>query len=156
MNLYEILDSLHISYTEIEHPPVFTVEEAQQIKREIAGIGCKNLFLKDKKHHYYLVVLEESKKANLKEISHLPGISHLSFANEQELSDILGLTRGSVTPLGILNDAEHKVTLIIDESLQNQRVLIHPNTNTKTLSMDFSDLIRFIEHEGNSYILHEL
>ena len=65
MNLYEILDKLNIKYEEVEHEAVFTAEQAQFIKVEIEGIGCKNLFLTDKKGKYFLVLMQDNKKANI-------------------------------------------------------------------------------------------
>lgn len=151
MNLYEVLNNLNIEYKQVEHEPVYTVSEAKKVDMSLKGVGCKNLFLIDKKE-YYLVILEENKKANLKEIGKLVGKTHLSFVREKELYDILGLIPGSVSPFGIINDKENKVTLIIDKELKNKRLLFHPNTNTKTVSIEYTDLIKFIEFENHNYI----
>lgn len=152
MKLYEILDKLNISYEEIEHEPVFTIEQAQNIKNKINGMGCKNLFLTDKKGKYFLVIIEENKKANIKEIENIIGTRHLSFANNEELREILSLEQGSVTPFGIINDVENKVKLVIDNDLKDKKLLFHPNINTKTLSITHDDLIKFIEFEQHNYI----
>lgn len=151
MNLYEVLDKLNIKYKEIEHKPVFTVKQAQFIKGSIDGIGCKNLFLTNKKGNYYLVVLEENKNANIKEIKRLLKESHLSFASIEELKEILNLEQGSVTPLGIINDAFNKVMILIDNSLKDKTLLFHPNINTKTISISYNDLIKYIEYENHNY-----
>lgn len=151
-NIYYVLDKLDINYKEIKHQPVYTVKEAQQIKNNIVGIGCKNLFLKGK-NKYYLVVLEESKKANIKEISKLVSEKHLSFAPIEDLNNILNLEPGSVTPLSIINDKNNVVTLIIDRDLENKLLLVHTNTNTKTISISYCDLIKFIKYENHNYIL---
>lgn len=153
MNLYEVLDKLNIKYKEIEHEPVFTIEQAQFIKENIDGIGCKNLFLTNKKGNYYLIVLNENKKANIKEITKLLNESHLSFASVEELKEILNLKQGSVTPLGIINDKNNVVTIIIDNELSNKVLLVHPNINTKTLSISYDDLIKYIEYENHNYII---
>ena len=152
MNLYEVLDKLNIKYKEIEHEPVFTIEQAQFIKENIDGIGCKNLFLTNKKGNYYLIVLNENKKANIKEITKLLNESHLSFASVEELKEILNLKQGSVTPLGIINDKNNVVTIIIDNELSNKVLLVHPNINTKTLPISYDDLIKYIEYENHNYI----
>ena len=90
MELYAILEELGIVYDEIEHPPVFTVEEAQSLKERIDGVGCKNLLLTDnRREKFFLVVLEDRKKADLKEIAHLCGTSRLTFANAAELNELL-------------------------------------------------------------------
>ncbi len=153
MNIYMILQELGISYNEIEHEAVFTVEQAQNIKNKIEGTGCKNLFLTDKKGKYFLVVLEENKRANISEIEKLTDTKHLSFANNEELKEILSLEQGSVTPLGIINDINNKVLMIIDRDLKSKKLLVHPNINTKTISINFADLVKFIEYEKHKYIL---
>ena len=155
MGIYEVLKELNISYEEIEHPPVYTVEEAKAVEDGISGTGCKNLLLTDKKkEHFFLVILHEDKKADIKGISHLVGVPHLSFANGENLYEMLGLIPGSVSPLGIINDTENKVVLLIDSELKGKRLLFHPNVNTRTVSLEYEDLIRFIEYE--KHIWHAL
>jgi len=151
MDIYEVLNDLNIEYKEVSHEPVFTIEEAQKIKKNILGCGCKNLFLTDQKR-YYVVILPENKKADLKRIKNIIKAKSLSFAKETELQNILNLERGSVTPLGIINDADNLVTILIDTDLENQLLLFHPNTNSKTLSIQYKDLIKFIEFEKHNYI----
>lgn len=135
MMIYEILEKLNIIYQEIEDQAVYTVEQAKKIEKGIEGIGCKNLFLTNKKGKYYLVILEENKKANIKEIKKLINQSHLSLASNSELNQILNLEQGSVTPFGIIYDNENKVELILDKDLKNKKLLFHPNINTKTISI---------------------
>ena len=113
MNLYDIFEQLNIDFQEIEHEPVFTVEQAQDIKSKIEGIGCKNLFLTDKKGRYILALLDENKRADIRQIEKIAHTSHLSFANSSELKNILQLEQGSVTPLGVVNDKENQVLLVI-------------------------------------------
>ena len=153
ISLYEILKELNIEYTEIEHEAVFTVEQALNVKSKIDGIGCKNIFLTDRKGNYILVVLEEQKKADIKEIAKILHTSHLSFCKNEELKDILKLEQGSVTPLGIINDTKNKVLLLFDKDLKNQKLLLHPNTNSKTISIQYVDLIKFIKHQNHNFIL---
>jgi len=88
-NLYEIFNKLDIFYEEFSHLPVFTVADIQKLSYKIEGTGCKNLFLVSHEN-YYLYVLEENKKANLKDLSKNLGISRLSFASIDDLKDILG------------------------------------------------------------------
>ena len=82
MTIYEILDELKISYEEISHKAVFTVDEANAIEEQINGLGCKNLFLTNKKGKYYIYVLEDSKQANLKELQTFLNEKRLSFGKE--------------------------------------------------------------------------
>lgn len=152
MNLYDVLKKLEISYEEIEHDKVMSVEEAKQIENMIDGIGSKSLFLKDKRN-YYLIILEENKRADIKELASIIGCNKLSFASSERLREVLDLEEGSVTPFGIINDNENKVTLLIDKDLVDKKILFHPNVNTKTLSISYSDLIKFIEYENNKYII---
>ena len=153
MDIFKVLDELNIKYEVLTHKAVYTVEEAKKIENMIDGIGCKNLFLTDKKGSYYLLILEENKMANLKELANHLKVPKLTFASSIELKQILNLEPGSVTPLGIINDQVNKVLLIIDTYLIDKRVLVHPNTNTKTISIQYNDLIKFIEHTNHKYIL---
>lgn len=154
MDLYNVLSKIEIKYEETEHHPVFTIGEAQSVKSKIKGIGCKNLFLTDKKTNtYLLVVLEESKQANLREIANTMGMSHLSFVQSDELYQILHLQKGSVSPFGIIYDKKNCVTLLLDSELQGKKLLLHPNTNTKTMSIWYDDLIKFIKYTNHSYFI---
>lgn len=152
MNLYDVFRKLNIEFEEIHHEPVFTVEQVKAIENKIDGTGCKNLFLTDKKGKYFLVILEDNKKANVKEISKIVNTSHLSFADISELKNILQLGEGSVTPFGIINDFDNKVLLVIDEDLKDKKLLFHPNVNNKTISVTYDDLIKFIDFEKHNYI----
>lgn len=146
MNIYTILEKLNIKYVEIEHKAVFTVEEAlkEDIPNKIEGIECKNLFVTGK-NKFYLIFLEASKRANLKELAGMVNETRLSFASEKQLKEILGLEAGSVTPLGIVNDKNNEVILLIDKSLKGKKVLVHPNVNTRTISLELDDLLKVIE-----------
>lgn len=155
MTIYEILDKLKISYEEISHKAVFTVEEANAIEEQINGVGCKNLFLTNKKGKYYIYVLEDSKQANLKELQIFLNEKRLSFGKEEELNEILKLTKGSVTPLGIINDKDNLVTILLDKDLIDKKILAHPNVNTKTMSLEYKDLIKIIEYTNHNYIIIE-
>ncbi len=155
MNIYKILNDLGIKYTEVEHKAVFTSEEAQFIKNKIEGIGAKNLFLKDK-NGYYLVLVPDNKKVNLKNLTQKLGLKHLSFASPEELKNILGLTMGSVTPLGIIHDQDNLVTVILDDELENNKILMHPLINTKTISIIYPDLVKFLDHFNHKHITIKL
>lgn len=155
MDIFEILNNLKIKYQLLEHKPVYTVEEAKQLENMIEGLGCKNLFLKDKHHNYYLYVLAEDKKANLKELATFLNTPKLSFASSEELKEILNLAPGSVTPLSIIYDKENKCTIILDKDIENKKILVHPNTNTKTISIEYNDLIRVINYTNHNYVIYK-
>ena len=154
MDIYNVLNKLNIDYKEVKHNAIYTAQEAINIgiSNIITGVECKNLFVKSKKN-YYLIVIKSNKKTNLKELSKVINESRLSFATSQELKEILNLDIGSVTPLGIINDRENKVTLILDKELENKKLLVHPNVNTRTLSLFYNDLLKFIEFTNHEYYI---
>lgn len=154
--VYKLLEFLDIEYEKAEHEAVFTVAQAKFIKTLINGNGCKNLFLKNSKGEFFLIILEDCKNADLKLIRKNIETSRLSFANGEELLRILNLTQGSVSPFGIINDKKNKVKIVIDKDLEGKRLLFHPNTNTSTVAVSFRDMIRFIEYEEHEYILTEV
>lgn len=152
--VYEVLGNLGVFYVKHEHPPVFTVEEAEKHWKNISGTHCKNLFLRNKKgNRHYLVILESSKKADLKQLSNQLGEDRLSFASEERLMRYLGLERGSVSPFGLINDSRKEVRIILDQDLKEaDRVNFHPNVNTATVGIDFRDFERFLTWCGNSML----
>lgn len=154
MTLYEILKKLEILYEELSHKRAFTVKEIKSLHLDIKGQGCKNLFLKDKKNSYYLVILPEDKKADFKKLKTLT-TKNLFFASPEELKSILNLEQGSVTPMGLMFDKNKKVVVLLDEELKGQTVLVHPNVNNKTISLSTDDLIRFIEYTNHTYLWME-
>ena len=149
IDIYEVLNKLNIEYQMVEHEEVFTAEQSKHIKNMIEGVGGKTLFLKDK-NNYYLYLLDDERQANLKFLSKSLNIGRLSFGNEDELYDKLKLKKGSVTPLGIIND-NSSVILIIDKTLKAKKILTHPNINTATVSIRYDDLIKFIKYCNNTY-----
>ena len=145
------LDELNIHYKLIDHPAVYTIDTMDELHLNKNGHIVKNLFLKNsngKKH--YLVVLKGDKKADLKSIKSQINSTALSFASEERLEKHLGLSKGAVTPLGIINDDEHLVNIVLDEDLKNQEIIgVHPNVNTSTVFISYNDLIKFINSFGN-------
>ena len=149
--VYDALESLGIPFQRFEHPPVFTSEEADVHWRGLPGVRCKKLFLRNKKgDHHYLVVLEISKKADLKQIVKLVNDDRLSFGSPERLMTELGLTPGSVSPFGLLNDADGSVVVLIDEDLRGAEGLIfHPNINTASVVVSWEGLERFFKSRSN-------
>lgn len=150
--LYDTLAALHIDVDEVEHEAVTTVEAAQFVKTLIDGVGVKNLLLCNTRGDYYLVMLDEDKRADLKELARIVHSGRLSFANADQLHAVLGLEPGSVTPLAVINDANHAVTVLIDRALVGNRLLVHPLTNTRTMAIDYDDLILFLDATGHTPI----
>ena len=114
--LISLLAELGIETNTIEHPPLRTVEEAQRLRGHIEGGHVKNLFLKDKKKGYFLLVALEDTSVDLKATAVLLGAQKFSFASAEELLDILGITPGAVSPLAIVNDTQGQVSVILDKS----------------------------------------
>lgn len=153
MDIYKVLNELDIKYDLVEHIPIYTVEEGKKIDRNIEGIGCKNLFLKTHKNEFYLIVLEKNKEIKLNDLRKYLHVSNLHFAESNYLEELLGVIPGSVTPLGIINDLNNKVIVVIDNDLVGKKILCHPLVNSKTINIEYDDLIRFIEYLNHKYII---
>lgn len=150
--VYEILESLGVSYVRHEHPPVYTVEQAEQHWNSLTGAHCKNLFLRNKKgNRHYLIILDHLKQVDLKSLAKKLEEDRLSFASPERLMRYLGLEAGAVSPFGLINDSEKEVQVIIDSDLRKaERINFHPNVNTATVGLDFTDFERFLDWTGNS------
>jgi Ala-tRNA(Pro) deacylase len=150
--VYAALDALGIPYLRFEHPPVFTAEDASRHWDRLPGVQCKNLFLRNKKgDRHYLVILEISKKADLKALVRLVDDDRLSFGSAERLMAELGLTAGSVSPFGLLNDPDGSVAVLIDEDLRGADALIfHPNINTASVIVSWDGLDRFLRSRTNA------
>jgi Ala-tRNA(Pro) deacylase len=150
--VYAALDALGITYERHEHPAVFNAGEAALHWAPLHGTQCKNLFLRNKKgDRHYLVVLEISKRADLKEIVKLVGDDRLSFGSPERLMAELGLTPGSVSPFGLINDPDGSVRVLVDQDLRGQeRLIFHPNINTASVVVSWADFERFLATRQNS------
>lgn len=155
-DLFGILENLQIVYQRFDHPAVFTCDEAARLCPKMPGISNKNLFLRDKKKNYILVILPASKQLNLKNLEAQLQMKGLSFAQEDRLKEMLGVTKGSVTPLGLIHDHEKKIRVFIDAAVWNQEwVHFHPLINTATIAMRRVDFQRFLDFCGVQYQILE-
>jgi Ala-tRNA(Pro) deacylase len=155
--LLEFLDAQHIPYQRVEHPPVYTCGEAERLRPRLPAVSTKNLFLRDRQGTFYLLMTACEKKLDLKRLGQQLGASKLHFASEETLQELLNLTRGSVTVLGLINDTGHRVQLWIDAEIWRQEsFLCHPLVNTATLLLSKSSLERFFELCGHSINLIEM
>lgn len=151
--LYKFLNEKGISYEVTEHEPVFTMAEMLEAGLPHPEIVAKNLFIRDdKKRNYYLLSVMGDRTVDLKAFQNQFGTRRLSFASEEDLMSILGLHRGSVTPFGLLNDAEAKVQFYIDKSFSDGNIGVHPLENTATVWIAGRDLIDIIREHGNSVV----
>lgn len=149
--VFERLNALDIEYQITNHPAVFTIEEMDNLNISQYGDVCKNLFLRDAKGtRHFLVVLDKDKKADLKSIQRQLGCTNLSFASEERLYKYLQLQKGEVTPLGIINDQDGIVEVVLDNDLAGKnRLGVHPNDDTATIWISFDALKKVIEKNGN-------
>ena len=147
----DVLRSLGIAWERHEHPPVFTVEQAEVHWREISGLHVKNLFLRnDRGNRHYLVVLAASKKVDLKALAKLLSEDRFSFASAERLKRWLGVDPGSVSVFSLINDEAKGVEVVLDEDLQTaDRAAFHPNDNRVTLVVNSTDLARFLAWTGH-------
>ncbi len=151
--VYEALAELGIGYEVYRHAAVFTVEEANEHCADIPGMGCKNLFLKDSKgKRHFLVVVPDEKTVDIKRLGTKIGVNGLGFASPERLMKFLGLTPGSVSPFGILNDEAGGVEVLADSSLlEAEQVTFHPNINTATVVLGSKDFELFLSKKAAKY-----
>lgn len=148
--VYRYLKEQNIQYEVTEHKAVFNMEELESIELLYPEWDAKNLFVRDdKKRNYYLITVKGDKRVDLKEFRKQHGLRVLSFASSDDLLAIMGLTPGSVTPLGILNDNECKVHFYLDIEFVGNKIGVHPNDNTATVWMQANDLMNLIWEHGN-------
>ncbi len=146
-----MLDKKQIVYQWFDHPAVYTIEEMLQLGLEEAEDIAKNLFLRDAKgKRHFLVVVRENKRVDLKTLGEKIGAGRLSFASEERLMKYLGLTKGAVTPFGVLNDTDCAVEVVFDEDFcHSKHIGVHPNENTASVFLSLADLERIIKAHGN-------
>jgi len=146
------LDTNRFEYLRTEHPAVFTCEEAELHRPDVPAVSTKNLFLCDKKkRRYFLAVTSCEKTVRLDALASQLNVAHIRFGSEDDLMRLLGVTRGSVTMMGLVNDSEHKVELWIDSEIwQSKHFQSHPLVNTVTLVLARSELDRFFALTGHT------
>jgi Ala-tRNA(Pro) deacylase len=152
--LYADLQALDIPYDVVEHPAVFTVEESRAVDGDIPGAHTKNLFLKDAGGRFWLVTVPAALRADLKALPAAMGAKRVSFGKGEDMERLIGVTPGSVTPLGAIADAAGAVTIVLDASLASaDRVNCHPLRNTATLGLSGADLVRALTHWGHPPVI---
>lgn len=153
------LDARHVDYRRFDHPPVFTCEEAARlIPAEVAGVQTKNLFLRDGKgRRHWLVVTRCDTSVDLKALAPRIGADQLSLASPERLLRHLGLTPGAVTVLGLVNDPQQRVTLVVDRDVWEARAWrCHPLVNNASLVLSREAVERFLAITGHDARVHEL
>ncbi|GMQ82125.1 MAG: prolyl-tRNA synthetase associated domain-containing protein [Rhodothermia bacterium] len=158
MDIFAYLNELGIPFEKMDHPAVFTVEQAKQLVPPMRGANTKNLFVRNKRgNRHFLVIVGYGKRVDLKALSKMIEVSPLSLASPERLWTHLGVEPGSVSLLAITNDVEHVVDIVIDKSLLDAEYWkCHPHVNTSTLSIAVTDIIRIMEQSEHGYKVVEV
>jgi len=156
--LLAFLDANSITYTEITHPPVYTCEQADIYTRNAAGIGTKNLFLRDERldTYYYLMTLRE-KRIDFKQLCKTLVAHKLTFASIEQVNTCMGVEPGAISILGLINDTQREIKVIIDKCLWEYDVFqCHPLINNATLIISRKDIEKFLSLTGREINLIEI
>lgn len=153
--LLAYLADLGVDTSTVEHPPLFTVEEAQALRGEIPGGHTKNLFVKDKKGRLFLLVLGEATEVDLKRVhERIGGQGRVSFGSADLLEEVWGVRPGAVTPFGAINDRDGRVSVVLDEAMMaHERLNFHPLVNTRTTGLASADLVKFLRAAGHEPLI---
>ena len=151
-DIYALLASLNISYERYDHAPVFTCEEADAAVPNHVAVQTKNLFLRDKRgRRHILLVTSCAKSVDVKRFADQIDADHLSFGSAERLGKYLGVTPGSVTVLGLMNDTTKAVELCVDADVwRTPAWRCHPLINDITLVIARADIEKFLAHTGHT------
>lgn len=151
------LEEQAIAYELVPHKEIYTSAEGQALQLPNGERVAKNLFLRDdKKQRYFLLAMRQDKKVDLKALRRMLDSHPLTFAAEQDLLDILGLPRGWVTPLGVLQDQTCRVEVLVDSFFADGKIGVHPNDNRVTIWLQTADLLQIVRQHGNQARLVDL
>lgn len=153
----EDLEALAIPFEQYEHEAVFTVAESYGVKDAIPGAHTKNLFLKDTGGAFWLVTVPAEMRVKLKALPAAIGCKRVSFGKPDDMERLLGLTPGSVTPLGAINAQPGTITVVLDRTLaEADRINVHPLRNTATIGLSGADCLRLLEHWGHAPLVADI
>ena len=159
MRVYDLLDSLGIAYERTDHEAAMTMEDCMEIDRILDIVICKNLFLCNRqKTKFYLLMMPGDKVFKTRDLSPLIGSSRLSFADAQDMEKYLDITPGSVSVMGLMNDTQNHVQLLVDRPVIESPLLgCHPCVNTSSLRMKTKDVLeRFLPAVHHDAIVVDL
>ena len=154
MAVYELLEELDISYLRLDHEAAATVEDCHDVDRRLGIHICKNLFLCNaQKTDFYMLMMPGTKKFKTKELSSQIGSARLSFAGAEYMEAFLDITPGSVSVMGLMNDKENRVRLLIDRDiLADEFVGCHPCVNTSSMKIRTADILeKFLPYVKHDY-----
>lgn len=152
---YDLLDRLGVEYERIDHEPAMTMENCKEVDQLLEAVICKNLFLCNRqKTAFYLLMIPDTKVFHTKDLSAQIGSARLSFAKPEYMEEFLDITPGSVSVMGLMNDKEHRVQLLIDEDvLDGEYIGCHPCINTSSIRFKVKDLIeKVIPAMGHDFV----
>ncbi len=140
---YDLLDQLGVEYERVDHEPAMTMEVCQEIDKVLQAVICKNLFLCNRQQTaFYLLMIPDTKVFHTKDLSAQIGSARLSFAKPEYMEEFLDITPGSVSVMGLMNDKDHRVQLLIDEDVLNSEYVgCHPCINTSSIRFKVKDLV---------------
>ena len=159
IRVYDLLDSLGISYQRADHEPAMTMEACAAVDEVLGGVICKNLMLCNRQcTDFYLLLLPGDKVFKTKDLSKQIGSSRLSFADGSYMEQFLDITPGSLSVVGLMNDADHRVKLLVDQDLLQQEFIgFHPCINTSSLKLKTVDVLeKLIPAMGHPYTIVQL
>ena len=152
---YDLLDRLGVEYERIDHEPAMTMEDCKEVDQLLEAVICKNLFLCNRqKTAFYLLMIPDTKVFHTKDLSAQIGSARLSFAKPEYMEEFLDITPGTVSVMGLMNDKEHRVQLLIDEDvLDGEYIGCHPCINTSSIRFKVKDLIeKVIPAMGHDFV----
>ena len=153
----ETLKNMNINYKIVNHPPAYTTELADKYVEGHEGVLSKTLFLAGKKdRNVYLVILDDKKKVDLKQLGEITG-ERLHFSNEEALKNKMQLEPGIVSLFGIINNKEKDINVYIDKAILNEKIItFHPNDNTATVFITMDDMFKFLDNLNFKYQIIDL
>lgn len=145
--VYEALENMNINYEVVNHPPALTTEQADLFIEGKEGVRTKTMFLTNKnKNAYYLLILDESKRLDLKRIGQMINAKGLKFGSADKLYEKMQLQFGVVSLFGLLNNIEKDINVYIDSEIMGQKsITFHPNENTATVFISITDMLKFLD-----------
>ena len=159
MHAYDYLEGLGIAYRRVDHAPAMTMEDCEAIDAVLGVRMCKNLFLCNRqKTDFYLLLMPGDKPFRTKELSAQLGVARLSFGSEEDMEGLLGLLPGSVSVMGLINDTQGRVRLLMDRDLLTApEIGCHPCVNTSSVAFSTADLLeKLLPATGHRYTAVEL
>lgn len=156
--VFKELEKMGIEYEVVNHPPAFTTQEADAYIEGKEGVRSKTMFMSDKKkRNFYLLILDDSKRLDIKKIGEQINEKSLRLGNEENLKSKMNLQFGAVSPFGLLNNKEKDIKVYVDKEILNEKIItFHPNENDVTIFIKINDMFKFFDNLNYKYELIEM